>query len=45
MITYKEYFLFNEGGAGGHMQHPFDVDSVNSGQDLIDFFNARFFKS
>ena len=39
MITYKEYFLFNEGGAGGHMQHPFDIDSVNSGQDLIDFFN------
>jgi len=42
MITYKDYFLFNEGGAGGHMQHPFDVDSVNSGQDLIDFFNRAY---
>ena len=42
MITYKEYFLFNEGGAGGHMQHPFDVDSVNSGQDLITFFDRAY---
>jgi hypothetical protein len=42
MITYKKYFLFNEGGAYGHMQHPFDIDSVNSGQDLIDFFNRAY---
>ena len=26
------------GGAGGHMWHPFDCHDVNSGQDLIDFF-------
>ena len=26
------------GGAGGHMWHPFDCPDVNSGQDLIDFF-------
>ena len=26
------------GGAAGHMNHPFDVDWVNSGEDLIDFF-------
>jgi len=39
MITYKEYFsVIQEGGAGGHMQHPFDVDAVVTGTDLIDFF-------
>ena len=42
MISYKEYFLFNEGGAGGHMQHPFDVDSVATGSDLIEFFNKAY---
>tara|TARA_R100000008_G_scaffold86055_1_gene77702 strand:- start:3492 stop:5792 length:2301 start_codon:yes stop_codon:yes gene_type:complete len=26
------------GGAGGHMWHPFDCPDVNSGQDLINFF-------
>ena len=26
------------GGAGGHMFHPFDCPDVNSGQDLIEFF-------
>jgi len=26
------------GGAAGHMNHPFDVDWVNTGEDLIDFF-------
>ena len=25
-------------GAGGHMWHPFDCPDVNSGQDLINFF-------
>ena len=27
------------GGAAGHMNHPFDLDWVNNGSDLIDFFN------
>lgn len=27
------------GGAAGHMAHPFDLGSVRSGDDLIDFFN------
>ena len=27
------------GGAAGHMNHPFDLDWVNSGSDLLDFFN------
>ena len=26
------------GGAAGHMNHPFDLDWVNNGEDLIDFF-------
>ena len=27
------------GGAGGHMRHPFDLERVQSGNDLIDIFN------
>tara|TARA_R110000824_G_scaffold109571_5_gene257284 strand:+ start:470 stop:2575 length:2106 start_codon:yes stop_codon:yes gene_type:complete len=30
--------LLAEGGAPGHMFHPFDLSWVNSGNDLIDFF-------
>ena len=26
------------GGAAGHMNHPFDLEWVNNGDDLIDFF-------
>ena len=26
------------GGAAGHMNHPFDIDWVNTGEDLINFF-------
>lgn len=28
----------NEGGAAGHMKHPFDLPQVNSGKDLIKVF-------
>jgi len=28
------------GGAAGHMAHPFDLPSVNTGADLIDFFES-----
>jgi hypothetical protein len=28
----------NEGGAGGHMAHPFDISSVNTGKDLVRVF-------
>jgi hypothetical protein len=28
----------NEGGAGGHMSHPFDITSVNTGKDLVRVF-------
>ena len=27
------------GGAAGHMAHPFDLGSVRTGNDLLDFFN------
>ena len=27
------------GGAAGHMNHPFDLEWVDSGSDLLDFFN------
>ena len=30
--------LLNEGGAGGHMAHPFNINWVNSGKDLIKAF-------
>lgn len=37
MNTFEEYFLL-EGGAAGHMAHPFDLNSVRTGNDLISFF-------
>jgi hypothetical protein len=30
--------LIVEGGAAGHMAHPFDLPGVNTGSDLLDFF-------
>lgn len=30
--------VLKEGGAGGHMQHPFDLADVRDGRSLIDFF-------
>lgn len=37
MITFKQYLL-NEGGAAGHMDHPFDLPNANTGKDLIKIF-------
>lgn len=37
MITFEEFLLL-EGGAAGHMAHPFDLPSVRTGKDLIAFF-------
>lgn len=31
--------LLMEGGAAGHMRHPFDLPAVKTGNDLIEFFN------
>ena len=33
--------LLTEGGAGGHMAHPFDLDYVKTGEDLLSFFMNR----
>ena len=30
--------LLVEGGGPGHMMHPFDLDYVKTGQDLLSFF-------
>jgi hypothetical protein len=38
MLKFKEYFIINEGGAGGHMLHPFDLPEVNTGGQLIKLF-------
>jgi len=37
MEAIKEELLL-EGGAGGHMRHPFDLDDVKTGEDLIKKF-------
>jgi cytidyltransferase-like protein len=38
MHNFQQFFILNEGGAGGHMAHPFDVDTVRTGKDLLDIF-------
>jgi hypothetical protein len=39
MYSFKNYTqLLSEGGAGGHMAHPFEVPTVTTGNDLIDLF-------
>jgi len=39
MITFHQYLLL-EGGAAGHMSHPFDLQNIKKGTDLINFFKA-----
>lgn len=41
MKTFKQYYstILNEGGAAGHMAHPFDIPQVKTGKDLISFFD------
>lgn len=36
MITFKQFIL--EGGVAGHMAHPFDLPSINTGKNLITVF-------
>lgn len=36
MISFKQFLL--EGGAAGHMDHPFDLPAANTGNDLIKIF-------
>ena len=40
MIPFKKFLL--EGGAAGHMAHPFDLLTVNRGTDLVGFFKKAF---
>ena len=41
MIRFKRYFdMILEGGAAGHMMHPFDLPKVKNGNDLIKVFQA-----
>lgn len=41
MLRFRDYFIV-EGGAAGHMAHPFDLHDVNTGKDLITFFDKAF---
>ena len=38
MLNFKNFYLLNEGGAGGHMAHPIDLPEVKTGRDLINVF-------
>jgi phosphopantetheine adenylyltransferase len=38
MLKFREYFVINEGGAGGHMLHPFDLPEIRTGAQLADLF-------
>lgn len=39
MIDFENYFILNEGGAGGHMLHPFDIPEITSGNKLRKLFD------
>ena len=38
ILEYLVYNLLTEGGAAGHMAHPFDIPTVKTGKDLISVF-------
>ena len=38
ILEYLVYNLLTEGGAAGHMAHPFDIPSVKTGKDLLKVF-------
>ena len=41
MTTFKQFYqLISEGGAAGHMAHPFDIPTIKTGSQLINAFNA-----
>ena len=37
-MRYVPVNLLNEGGAGGHMTHPYEMTGVNTGKDLVNVF-------
>jgi len=40
MYNFKKYYqILNEGGVVGHMYHPFDLPSINTGKQLISIFD------
>ncbi len=40
MVNFREFYeVFLEGGAAGHMAHPFNLPQVKTGNDLIELFN------
>lgn len=38
MFKFKDYYILNEGGAGGHMLHPFDLPEIKTGTQLVKLF-------
>lgn len=38
MFKFKQFYTLNEGGAGGHMFHPFDLPEIKTGENLIGLF-------
>lgn len=39
MLNFREYYnILTEGGAAGHMAHPFDLEEITSGDDLLQLF-------
>ena len=40
MSDQKDKILLQEGGAGGSMAHPFSLPQINTGKDLIEFFET-----
>ena len=38
MINFKNYLILMEGGAGGHMAHPFDLKGIGTGRQLVNLF-------
>ena len=38
MLSFKQYFLLNEGGAGGHMLHPLNLPEIKTGKELLELY-------
>lgn len=39
MFKFKQFYVLNEGGAGGHMLHPFDLPEISTGNQLVKLFD------
>ena len=38
MFSFKQFFLLNEGGAGGHMLHPLNLPEIKTGKELLELY-------